>query len=163
MIRGHMFTESMLARECVDLLMKGFDVLAERGFGELEVFHVRDIVTGKDFYLECNKNGQSVWLAGMFCDGKSLKMLSGSVDIILKKLELEVQQWLRVCGRYKKERVIRKLYRMGIFTQKTLPDMVSVSVANEDIEMYNKVAEVWNDIFGFRPLSVDIAGEQLMR
>lgn len=33
--------------------------------------------------------------------------------------------------------------------------MVSVSVANGDIEMYNKAAEVWNDIFGFRFLSVD--------
>lgn len=163
MIRGHMFTESMLARECVDLLMKGFDVLAERGFGKLEMFHVRDIVTGEDFHLGCSKNGQTVWVVGMYCDGKSMKMLSGPVDIILKKLELEVHQWLRVCGRYKKERVIRKLYRRGIFTQKTLPDMFSVSVANEDIEMYNKVAEVWNDIFGFRPLSVDIAGEQLRR
>lgn len=68
---------------------------------------------------------------------------------------MEVHQWLRACGRYKKERVIRKLYRRGIFTQKTLPEMFSVSVANEDIEMYNKVVEVWNDIFGFRPLSVD--------
>lgn len=156
MIRGCMFTESMLARECVDLLMQGFDVLAERGFGELEIFHVRDIVTGKDFYLECNKNGQSVWLVGMFCDGKSMKMLSGSVDIILKKLELEVHQWLRACGRYKKERVIRNLYRRGIFTRKTLPDMISVAVANEDIDMYNKVTEVWRDIFDFIPLSADI-------